>query len=169
MASCAYCSSTIFFGGKKNGVLRFCNGECEQKGILSLYANELPQEQVTQHVFEVHRGKCPSCQDSGPVDLHTSYRVYSALLFTSWSSRPTICCKRCGTKNKINDLLFSFFLGWWGFPWGIVMTPIQITRNIASIFFTPDPSNPSKGLERLLRLHLAAKIANNEVSGSPRV
>lgn len=36
MAKCGYCGTTILFGGKKDGDLRFCNDECHAKRISSL-------------------------------------------------------------------------------------------------------------------------------------
>ena len=150
MASCAYCSSIILFGGKKRGDLRFCNAECAEKGLLTEIANRLPQAQVAQYVAHVHGGTCPVCGKSGPVDVHTSYRVYSLVLFSSWSSRPAVCCQRCGIRKKAGDMLFSLFLGWWGFPWGILMTPVQVGRNLFGFVLRPDPTRPSKALEKIL-------------------
>ena len=69
--------------------------------------------------------------------------MWSALVILTWSSRPQICCRSCGVKNKISDALFCFFLGWWGFPHGLIMTPIQLGRNLFGIFSMPDPSRPS--------------------------
>ncbi|HEX6705623.1 MAG TPA: hypothetical protein VF169_12745 [Albitalea sp.] len=156
MASCAYCSTTILFGGTREGDLRFCNAKCQANGTLSRVATQLPREDVERYLGEVHRGNCPQCRGDGPVDLHTSYRVWSAVFLTQWSSRPAVCCKRCGTKRKIGDMVFSLVLGWWGLPWGLLMTPVQLGRNLVGAFRTPDPSRPSPALEKVLRLQLAA-------------
>lgn len=162
MASCAYCSTTILFGGKRNGDLRFCNDKCEQKGALALIADQLSPADVASYIGSVHRGSCPECSGPGPVDVHTSYRVWSALLLTQWSSRPLVSCSRCGTKQKLGDTAFSLFLGWWGFPWGILMTPVQLGRNIFALLKGPDPASPSPALEKILRLHLAAQTIERE-------
>ncbi len=156
MASCAYCNTTILFGAKRQGELRFCNAKCQAAGALSAVAAQLPQFEVERTLMRVHGGTCPECDGSGPVDVHTSYRVWSALLVTNWSSRPAVCCRGCGVKRKLLDSVFSFSLGWWGFPWGLLVTPVQVVRNIAGLFFAPDPSRPSPALEKLLRLRLAA-------------
>jgi len=161
MASCAYCNTTILFGGKKQGDLRFCNAECEQRGFLMSLANQIPQRDVDGYVARVHSGNCPACDGQGPVDVHTSYRVWSALLMTSWSSRPAISCQGCGSKRKIGDAVFSVLLGWWGFPWGLLVTPLQIGRNILGFFQTPDPATPSPALEKMLRLQLAAQVVQD--------
>lgn len=167
MAACAFCNTTILFGGRRQGNQRFCNAECEQRGVVAQTANQLPAADVARYLGEVHRGACPRCQGPGPVDVHTSYRVWSALLMTSWSSRPTVSCQPCGTKRKLGDALFSLVLGWWGFPWGLVMTPVQVGRNLFGLTQRPNPAVPSATLERILRLQLAGRLAQAP-SASPR-
>ena len=158
MARCAYCNTTILFWGKKDGEFRFCNSECQKKGALAQAASSLPAVEVLRYVATVHRGACPRCSGPGPVDVHTSYRVWSALVMTSWASRPTLCCKSCGTKRKLGDAVFSLLLGWWGFPWGVLITPMQLARNLIALARTPDPAAPSEGMEKLLRLGMAAEV-----------
>ena len=161
MASCDYCNSMILFGGRRNGDLRFCNEKCEANGALALAARQLPADHVARELAKVHAGQCPKCGGEGPVDVHTSYKVWSALVMTQWSSNPTVCCRGCGTKQRIGDTVYSAVLGWWGFPWGILMTPVQVTRNVAGFFGGPDPSSPSPALEKIVRLHLAANASYN--------
>lgn len=158
MAKCAYCNTTILFGGTKRGERRFCNAKCEQGGLLADLADQLPEEAVGRYIAEVHEGGCPRCHGPGPVDVHTSYRVWSALLLTSWASRPVVSCTGCGRKRKAGDAFFSLFLGWWGFPWGLIVTPIQVGRNVVGLFQTPDPATPSPALAQVARMELAAKV-----------
>lgn len=155
MASCGYCGTTILFGGTRDGELRFCNAECQQKGIVVTVAQEVPDTLVAEQVWKVHQGLCPKCGGSGPVDVYTSHRVWSALIMTSWSSRPHVVCRRCGSKARLGDAAFSLALGWWGFPWGLVMTPVQVFRNVAGLLNTTDPSGPSPQLAHIVRLHIA--------------
>ncbi|MFL6548863.1 MAG: hypothetical protein ACJ8OJ_09210 [Povalibacter sp.] len=168
MARCAYCSTFIMFGGNKDGDLRFCNADCQQRGVLKRVADQLPSDQVNAYVEDVHSGLCPKCAGPGPVDVHTSYRVWSALVMTQWTSRPAVCCRQCGLKSKLGSAVYSAVLGWWGFPWGVLVTPIQIVRNIAGLFVTPDPARPSSKLDNLLRLHLAAQAVAPKVPSAPR-
>ena len=165
MARCAYCDTFILFGGSRDGELRFCNADCHQRGILKSVADQLPADRVNQYIEEVHSGLCPKCEGPGPVDVHTSYRVWSALVMTQWTSRPAVCCRRCGVKSKLGSAAYSAVLGWWGFPWGLVMTPVQIVRNVGGLFSSPDPERPSEKLENLLRLHLAAQVTAPPVPG----
>lgn len=157
MASCSYCGTFILFGGVQDGELRFCNQNCQQAGYLLRVAEQVPQDITWQQVQLAHQGNCPKCGGAGPIDVHTSHTIWSALVLTSWRSNPEVMCRSCGIKAKLGGILFSGFLGWWGFPWGLIMTPIQIIRNIAEIVSPPDPSTPSAQLQKIVRLHLASQ------------
>lgn len=158
MASCGYCSTTILFGGKSDGGRRFCNDKCLQQGQLLSLANTIPIELVKQHTHDVHQGSCPQCQGPGPVDVHTSYRVWSALIVTSWQSRPAVSCGKCGTRRKLGDSAFSLLLGWWGFPWGLLATPVQVGRNLFGLARRRAPDQPSPALEQMVRLSMARQV-----------
>lgn len=159
MAACNYCGTTILFGGKKEGGLRFCNDKCLEKGRVLIIADQLPQEYVDQYAQELYRGACPKCgKNNGPIDVRTSYQVWSALILTSWSSKPQISCRSCGIKSQATGLLSSLFLGWWGIPWGIFVTPVQIVRNFVAIVYSPDKGAPSKKLEQAAKLNLAQSV-----------
>jgi hypothetical protein len=157
MAKCDFCGSTILLGGKRDGELRFCNDRCREHGALIALAKQVPDELVHQRTWAIHQSRCPRCQGEGPVDVHVSHRVWSALLLTSWSSRPQVCCRACGVKGQARDALFSLALGWWGLPFGLFVTPIQIVRNIAAMLHAPDSSQPSERLERIVRVTLASQ------------
>ena len=159
MASCGFCGSWILFGGAREGEERFCNDECRRKGLIGNLADEIPEEIIGRHVDEVHQGECPECGGEGPVDVHTSHMVWSALVLTSWYSKPKVCCRSCGVKAKLIGTALSGVLGWWGFPWGIIVTPIQICRNLGGLLSAPDPETPSEQLENLVKLQLAERIA----------
>jgi hypothetical protein len=158
MARCDSCGTTILFGGVTEGNLRFCNATCYQRGFLLTMANEVPENLVSQHLAALHQGPCPKCNGPGPVDVHTSHVVWSLLVMTSWNSIPQVCCRRCGVKSKLGNALISGLVGWWGFPWGLIMTPIQIVRNTYGVFSPPDPTQPSTQLEQLVRVNLAAQL-----------
>jgi hypothetical protein len=167
MAKCAFCNSTILFGGARDGDLRFCNETCHGQGVLLSVSRSLPEDTVRQAVWEVHQGPCPRCRGAGPVDVHTSHRIWSALLMTSWRSTPRVSCRRCGVKSQIGDMAFSGVLGWWGFPWGLVMTPVQIVRNVTSMARPPDPLQPSEELSKMIRLQIAADAVDRQAAAAP--
>ena len=159
MAKCDYCGTTIIFGGTREGELRFCNENCLNAGVVLAVSQQLPDDLIQKKVWEVHQGNCPRCEGRGPVDVHTSYRVYSALVYSSWSSRPHISCRSCGIKSQLGDVVFCLVLGWWGFPWGLIVTPIQVVRNLFGVARGPDPTKPSPQLEKLVRLGIASQVA----------
>jgi hypothetical protein len=164
MAKCSYCGSTILFGGKQEGALQFCNAACQEKGVLIHLADQLPADLVEQSVQNIHSGSCPKCHGRGPVDVHTSHRVWSALFLTSWVSRPQICCSSCGKKAKAADTLFCLLLGWWGFPWGFLVTPVQIVRNVIGLASASNPTRPSDKLRGIIRVNLAASLLQHQQS-----
>jgi hypothetical protein len=159
MAACAYCGTTIVFGGSRSGNLRYCNATCAQRGSLLALSRQIPEPVVQEKVFAVHQGHCPKCGGSGPVDVHTSYRVYSFLIMTRWVNTPQVSCRRCGLKQQMTAAAISLLLGWWGFPWGLIMTPVQIVRNLSGAFSGPDPLRPSATLDRLVRVNIASQSA----------
>ncbi len=161
MAQCDYCGTRIFLGGVRDGDLRFCNDECHQNGILLALTKHVPADVLQKQVDEVHSGQCPHCGGRGPVDVHTSYRIWSALLLTRWSSRVHISCRSCGVKKQLGDALFCLLFGWWGFPWGLLITPVQFLRNLVGMFRSPNPSQPSPQLSRLVCLNIAAHVAKS--------
>jgi hypothetical protein len=162
MAACTTCNSTILFGGVKDGDLRFCNATCHANGPLVLTAQQLPPDVVRHQTAAVYHGQCPKCEGPGPVDVRRSYRIWSFFLMTSWKNPSQISCRRCGVKKQMADALFSLFLGWWGFPWGILMTPVQITRNIIAAVRNPPATGPSPELERAVALSIAIEAAKRD-------
>lgn len=158
MAGCGACGSTIIFGGATVGNLRFCNAKCAQRGQLLIASKQIPDDLVRAKAGDVFRGRCPVCKGAGPVDVQMSYRIFSALLLTRWSSRSRISCRSCGRNQQLLDALYCLGLGWWGFPWGLIMTPVQITRNLARAFAS-EPQQPSQNLENAVRIWLASSPA----------
>ena len=155
MARCNYCGSMILFGATRDGQYAYCNATCAEKGVRAAASREVPEDAVRAEVKRIHGGACPKCGGAGPVDVQTSYRVWSAIYVTNWSSRPQIACRGCGTKARLGDIFYCLFLGWWGVPWGFILTPVQIVRNIAGLFGGSSPA-PSKQLAGLVRLQMAA-------------
>jgi hypothetical protein len=163
MAACNACGTTILFGGASVGGARYCNGNCAQRGQMLTVSQQIPSDVVSTSVSQVYRGQCPRCKGPGPVDVRKSYRVWSALLMTRWSSRQHVSCRSCGVKAQLGDTLFSLVLGWWGFPWGLIMTPVQVSRNLAGMFRGSSENGPSPELEKAVRI----TMAGNAIHRSP--
>jgi len=156
MASCAACGSTILFGGKRTGERRFCSDKCLAAGSVLTAADALPESTVAARVWEIYNGRCPSCTGSGPIDVHSSYRVWSGLVVTSHSTRLNVGCRRCGNRARLKDAAFSLLFGWWGFPWGLIWTPIQVGRNLTAMMRSEEATTPSAQLTQIVRLQMAA-------------
>lgn len=165
MKKCGYCGTRILLGGSRQGDVHYCNDTCRQRGALLQLTGQIPPEEVEAYIQKVFHGRCPQCGGEGPIDVHVSHRVYSLLVVTCWNSKPKVSCRRCGTKEKLLDTAFSLFLGWWGFPWGLIMTPVQIIRNIYGLCTSPAPTTkPSEQLETLLKIDLAMSIQQNKAA-----
>jgi hypothetical protein len=158
MAKCANCGRTIAFGGIKDGEHRFCGKPCRDRAYLNEVSIQLPDGFVMEKVHEVHSGACGKCGGAGPVDMHTSHSVWSALFITRWAYKTELCCSPCGRKAKLRAAAFSGLLGWWGFPWGILITPAQIIRNVSGLLARQDPLRPSDQLVQLVRTNLSAQL-----------
>lgn len=157
MASCAYCDSFILFGGVKDAELRYCSAKCAAKGQVLRVARSLPAELVEKQVRAVHAGNCPQCGGPGPVDVHTSHRAMSALVVTQWSSHPLVSCVKCGTRAQLRNSAITLALGWWGLPWGLIMTPVQIGKNVVGMIRKPDPRQPTETLQRVVSTRMASQ------------
>jgi hypothetical protein len=60
-------------------------------------------------------------------------------------------------KHQIKAIAYSGFLGWWGVPFGLIVTPYQLVRNGAGMLRRAD--RPSPEFVRAIRVHLAERIA----------
>ena len=160
MARCAQCSNMIFVGGVRDGNLRFCDKTCRDQAITQALVREVPEDIIDQQAWNVFQGPCSKYSGLGPIDVHYSHYVWSFLVMTSWSSKPHMVCRRCAHRAQLGAATLSFFIGWWGFPWGLVVTPVQIGRNLFALFRRTETSEPSSELKRLVRLQLAADVRN---------
>jgi hypothetical protein len=148
MAECTQCGKTILLGGIKETDKRFCSATCHQTFRVQESLAAYPTEAVEAAIHHIHEGVCPQCQGPGPIDAHTAHRVWSAVFLTRWSSQAILSCKKCGTKRQFQALFFSLGLGWWGFPHGLIRTPIQITKNLHGIYRKPALSPLGKRMMR---------------------
>lgn len=156
MAGCAACGSTIIFGGSTIANLRFCNEDCAARGQVVIASRSVPESQARLVAAKIHTGTCPKCSGPGPVDVRRAYRVWSALLFTRWTTLTEVSCRRCAIRQQALSTMSSATLGWWGVPWGLVMTPIQVVRNLVALARPHPPHTPSNDLVQHARLMLAA-------------
>jgi len=168
MANCAYCDTFILMGGKTDQTGRYCNNRCQQAGNLLAVSQQIPRAELDRQLQEIYRGNCPKCGGLGPVDVHKSHLVWSALIVTSSSSKTALSCKSCASKRQLGAILFCGVFGWWGFPWGIGMTPLQIARNIGELAGGPQPGRPSPLLEKVVRMQAADRFVREPKRSFPK-
>src|SRR5688572_20127654 len=157
MARCDNCRTVILFGGVSTSGLRFCSQSCAEQAHLAVAGQSLPDREVRKHVWDVYKGACPCCGGDGPTDIRPSYRVFSLIFMTRWSTHPVLGCRSCGVKSQLLGLAFSLVLGWWGFPWGLLMTPVQVLRNVFALL-SGDNGTPSEALDKVVRIRLASEL-----------
>jgi hypothetical protein len=90
---------------------------------------------------------------------------------TKWSSSGQLSCRSCATKSRLGSVLFCLGLGWCGFlPWGLILTPVQIARNIMGMCAGPDAARPSADLRRLVQVNLGLRMlqaSNQKAPATP--
>jgi hypothetical protein len=161
MAKCGYCNATVMFG-LREGDQRFCNEKCKRNAYVMRMSQLVPAETLEREVEAVYRSNCPKCNLPGPVDVHKYHEVLSFVVMIRWTTKQQISCHSCGRKRQLGAIALSFFGGWWGFPFGLILTPIQITRNIIAMCAQASDSQPSPTLRKLIQVHLGEQVARNQ-------
>jgi hypothetical protein len=158
-SECDFCSSSARFSAVLDEGQRFCSKACLRNARLLEVSEDIPQEEISRHAFRIKNGKCPACQKAGSkTEVRRYYRVWSVGIFTQWTNRTHICCHSCGRKTNFGSLIFCTLFGWWGIPWGIIMTPAQMLANITEMFKPLADPAPSDALLQAARLDLAAQL-----------
>lgn len=155
-AVCDYCGNAARFRYVMDEGQRFCNKTCLRDARLMELSEDIDPADIERHAQEIRHSPCPICKKhNGIVETRWYYRVWSAVAFTRWTKSKRVCCKSCGTRQNLKSIGFSLAFGWWGFPWGLLMTPVQIVSNLGEIFRSDDRSNISDALRMAARLNLA--------------
>jgi hypothetical protein len=158
MVECTHCGGQILFGGIRDGRFIFCNKKCYKKGYANIIAREIPVDILTEQAQEVASNPCPLCLADEPVTAHMVHWIFSLVFFTFYKSYPVICCESCAHKTRMKYILLALVLGWWHFPSGIIMTPVQIYRNIRAMFRPMDENMASRELKQYVRMDLANRF-----------
>ncbi|AIF46330.1 hypothetical protein [Dyella japonica] len=155
MSSCQQCGKSILFGGQTLEGRRYCSAACARSHPLHQMADRVPADVLQRHVAEWRASACPKCKrKDGTIDVHEHHRVHSLVLMTQWNTRRSVCCRRCGRRDQLLSTLYCATLGWWGFPWGLLVTPIQIGRNIAGLC-RRESGQPTAQFEQIVRRTIA--------------
>lgn len=153
---CDYCRNSARFSAIHDDGQRFCSKACLRNARLMEIAVDIPDESIMARALSVKNGICPVCrQCTSPVEMRHYFRVWSALVVTQWRQRAKLCCHSCGKKENRESVVLCLIFGWWGFPWGLIMTPAQIVANWIESSKRRDEPEPSDELLRSARLQLA--------------
>lgn len=155
MRRCHACNFWMPLGGVHEGGHFYCCDDCARDGPVFPLSRQLPEADVRLKALVLHAGPCAYCGERGPIELRPSYRVWSFVVLTHWRTRYLIACRRCALKAQLRGIVSSALLGWWALPFGPLVTPIQILRNVVAMLVVPDPQAPSPGLKRQASLQLA--------------
>lgn len=166
--ACATCRKSILFGGKRAGSRRYCSKRCFDADHLGRLADAVPETRVDEVAAQLRRSRCRSCRKEGELEIFKSYTVFSVILFTRWREKPEISCRSCARGRQFKDMMFSLALGWWGFPFGLVITPVVLLMNGAAMIHNPLGKPPSKALRAYARLVVANELARMQREGGPQ-
>ncbi len=160
---CDYCGNSARFSPVLDQGQRFCSKRCLRQTRLLEISVDISDEEIIRHARNIKNGECPDCHKrDSKVEVRYYYRVWSAIVFTQWAKRTHVCCRACGRRTNFGSIMFSLLLGWWGFPWGIIITPAQIISNLVEIFKGREEPEPSDELIQAARIELAAAIARRQ-------
>lgn len=154
MAACATCGATIVLGGVKHGAFRYCNAKCASD-TFGTFERLLPPELIEAQADEIRRGRCPVCSGEGPIEFHSVHFVWSAVVVSRHGTKTKLCCLACCRKWAAAHLAGCAVFGWWSIH-GLIITPIQIGRNITAMM-SGDPPTASRRLRRLAAVQLAQR------------
>ncbi|MFT4705862.1 MAG: hypothetical protein ACI81R_003577, partial [Bradymonadia bacterium] len=87
------------------------------------------------------------------------------IFMSSWKSKQRMSCSTCPRKANAIAILGNATFVWWGFPWGILGTPVQITRNLLGLV-RPEPSQPSERLRQMVMSTSASTRRETRTIGS---
>jgi hypothetical protein len=123
-----YLTTSDLFGiGRKKKVTGFL--EALQSSV-ALARKMAPEEEVKAAQRVAPSDTCHDCKSRGgaPVAFGT---IFSVLVYSQWSTKEGVFCKKHATSHGLSALLTTGFLGWWSLR-GILFAPIYTIINVRS-------------------------------------
>ncbi len=130
-----------------------------EQGQINRVTAAIPPEMLQQYISEVHRGNCPKCGAGAGQRPYLAHGLVDARDDVYEDASAGELSAPCGVKAKLSAAVSSGVFGWWAFPWGFFVTPLQIMRNVKGIFAKVDSSWPSQQLAHLVKLDLAKRAS----------
>jgi hypothetical protein len=95
---------------------------------------EIPQHQPEQYSSEeitLEPIVCSCCKKVTAQPRYVIfYEVKSFIVVTIRNPIQGIFCHYCAEKKVLRSTMITWFLGWWGFPWGLLYSPHAIIYNL---------------------------------------
>jgi hypothetical protein len=153
---CDYCEGTLKrrpWVRNETGQ-RFCSPGCRESAYLLEVAEDIPAQQIANTTRAMWAGVCPRCRKQrSKVDVRAHYWAWSAIFITRFGHGSQVCCRHCGVKITLRSLATTLLFGWWGVPFGLLLTPQKIFQNLDELFRSD--RQPSAALEKIAKLNLA--------------
>lgn len=128
---------------------------------------DISDDDVLACARAIKQGPCPRCRrHRSLVDWRTEHWVWSAILYTRFGRRRSLACRECGRRGNWKALASSTLLGWWGVPFGLLVTPYKIIANVGELL-TRDKHEPSHALRDFARAQLAMAARPGLVKNPP--
>ncbi|MBI3713798.1 MAG: hypothetical protein HY253_12680 [Burkholderiales bacterium] len=160
-SECDYCSNSARYKPTFDSGQRFCSKKCLHAARISEAAVDLTKTEIEQMAEKIRSGVCPVCNEiSSPVEVRFHHTVTSFIVLTRYTKRSSVCCVNCGRKENWKAFVSTFLLGWWGFPWGVFMTPTYLIANLGEMFEGRKVGEPSEDLLREAKFRLAMSAQN---------
>lgn len=124
--------------GLKPEVYKIIQMEIEKRGMNPGLLRGIAAQQKKYTLQEIEsvaqllqRLPCPSCgQETKKLNAIMVHKVTSFLVITSSTRKHFIACPNCLNRKNNDAIVSTLLLGWWGFPWGLLKTPLYIYRNL---------------------------------------
>lgn len=97
--------------------------------LARLEGRPIPAFRLPRNAFP-ERGPCASCGDRGAEVVAPLYCLSAIFVTARQHGRFRNLCLTCARIRAIPATLVSLFVGWWGFPWGLVWTPQVVIDNL---------------------------------------
>ncbi|MFZ6780496.1 hypothetical protein ACO0LD_27000 [Undibacterium sp. Ji83W] len=153
---CDYCGNLAKSNPVLNEGQRFCSKKCWHQARIAEVAVDLTEATILQAARKIRSGVCPVCASMAtPVEVRYSYIATSIIIMSNQETKTRLCCVPCGRKENRGGFLVSFFIGWWGIPWGPIFTIAALFGNLKAMFEMMSDEEPSDELIKLTKNQLA--------------
>jgi hypothetical protein len=141
---CDCCGKSAAISAIRDEGQKFCSVDCLELARSLEAATQLTEQEIRDRALAIKTGPCPRCKGRrSAVELHKRYWIWSAILVTRWGQDSRILCGQCAARSSLWAVAECLVLGWWGFPHGVLRTPVQAFRNIREAMggsVGPEPS-----------------------------